>query len=63
MNSRVKYTIALLSFLGGNIFAQDVHFSQMEFSPLTLNPGLAGANSGFKVSGENSIWEKWNFHH
>ena len=25
--------------------AQDVHFSQMSYSPLTLNPALAGANS------------------
>lgn len=25
--------------------AQDVHFSQMPYSPLTLNPALAGANS------------------
>jgi type IX secretion system PorP/SprF family membrane protein len=28
-----------------NVHGQDVHFSQMEFSPLTLNPALAGANS------------------
>ena len=27
------------------VLAQDIHFSQMEFSPLTLNPALAGANS------------------
>lgn len=26
-------------------FSQDIHFSQMEYSPLTLNPALAGANS------------------
>jgi type IX secretion system PorP/SprF family membrane protein len=25
--------------------AQDVHFSQMQYSPMLLNPGLAGANS------------------
>ncbi|MCE2711458.1 MAG: PorP/SprF family type IX secretion system membrane protein [Cryomorphaceae bacterium] len=28
--------------------AQDVHFSHAEFSPLTLNPGLAGALSPFQ---------------
>jgi type IX secretion system PorP/SprF family membrane protein len=28
-----------------NTFSQDIHFSHFEFSPLTLNPGLAGANS------------------
>ena len=26
-------------------FAQDVHFSQYEYAPLQLNPGLAGANA------------------
>lgn len=31
--------------LGVSVKAQDVHFSHMEFSPLTLNPALAGANS------------------
>lgn len=30
------------------VSAQDVHFSQMEFSPLTLNPALAGANSNLQ---------------
>lgn len=28
--------------------AQDVHFSQAEISPLTLNPALAGANASFQ---------------
>lgn len=28
-----------------SVSGQDVHFSHMEFSPLTLNPALAGANS------------------
>jgi type IX secretion system PorP/SprF family membrane protein len=28
--------------------AQDVHFSQAEVSPLTLNPALAGANASFQ---------------
>jgi len=28
--------------------AQDVHFSQTEFSPLTLNPALAGASASFQ---------------
>lgn len=30
------------------VSAQDVHFSQMSLSPLTLNPALAGANFGLE---------------
>jgi type IX secretion system PorP/SprF family membrane protein len=26
------------------VFSQDIHFSQMEFTPLAINPALAGAN-------------------
>ena len=37
--------LALATFFTASVFAQDIHFSQMEFSPLTLNPALAGANS------------------
>jgi type IX secretion system PorP/SprF family membrane protein len=37
----------LITFFGipSGSFSQDIHFSQVEFSPLTLNPGLVGANS------------------
>tara|TARA_R110002072_G_scaffold232309_3_gene389735 strand:+ start:6678 stop:7718 length:1041 start_codon:yes stop_codon:yes gene_type:complete len=47
----LKKSIALIVFLtlGTNTMAQDVHFSQMEYSPLTLNPALAGANSPLQV--------------
>ena len=31
------------------IFAQDIHFSQFYFSPLTLNPALAGTNGDLQV--------------
>lgn len=37
--------LALATFFTASAFAQDIHFSQMEFCPLTLNPALAGANS------------------
>ena len=30
------------------LYAQDVHFSQVELSPLTLNPALAGSTSAFR---------------
>ena len=41
------FTLSAISLiaLGNALHAQDVHFSHMEYSPMTLNPGLAGANS------------------
>ncbi|MFN5878354.1 MAG: PorP/SprF family type IX secretion system membrane protein [Flavobacteriales bacterium] len=42
---RITSKLALATFFAASTFAQDIHFSQMEFSPLTLNPALAGANS------------------
>jgi len=49
----IKTTILLASFglcIGLHSYAQDVHFSQMEYSPMMLNPGLAGANSAFQAN-------------
>jgi type IX secretion system PorP/SprF family membrane protein len=37
---------------------QDVHFSQMEFSPLTLNPGMAGMHS--PLQGIVNYRNQWN---
>ena len=53
MNKTNKFSFVYFLFLfccllGGNLKAQDVHFSQVEYSPLTLNPALAGANSAFQ---------------
>ena len=42
---RMAGNLAISSFCFFASFSQDIHFSQMEFSPLTLNPALAGANS------------------
>lgn len=40
------FTVSLLVMQNsGNIFAQDIHFSQASNSPLMLNPALAGANN------------------
>lgn len=47
-----------LCYFHFNILAQDVHFSQMEFAPLTLNPGLAGANS--PMQGIVNYRSQWN---
>lgn len=36
--------IALITvFFGSTLLAQDIHFSAMDYSPLTLNPAMAGA--------------------
>lgn len=41
----LKTLLAGLLIITGNCtFAQDIHFSQVSFSPLTLNPALTGAN-------------------
>jgi type IX secretion system PorP/SprF family membrane protein len=58
MKTLVIYAIALLPFFGENLFAQDVHFSQMEYSPLSLNPALAGANS--PMQGIVNYRSQWN---
>ncbi|MBW7867773.1 MAG: PorP/SprF family type IX secretion system membrane protein [Brumimicrobium sp.] len=39
-------------------FAQDVHFSMMRFSPLTVNPGLAGLNG--KYNAIVNFKNQWN---
>lgn len=43
--STLTFICALTLGAASPSLAQDVHFSQMQFSPLLLNPGLAGANS------------------
>ena len=43
----MKTTISLIlsiGFYSATVFSQDIHFSQFYMSPLTLNPGMAGAN-------------------
>jgi len=42
----------------GMSFRQDIHFSQMEYSPMTLNPALAGANSS--LQGIVNYRSQWN---
>lgn len=55
-----KTTIILgiigLIALGAN--AQDIHFSNMEYSPMTLNPALAGANNDLQVI--SNYRTQWN---
>lgn len=42
--------IVMVFCLTGFISGQDIHFSNAEFSPLVLNPALAGANSGLQAN-------------
>lgn len=45
--------------IGFSSFAQDIHFSHIEHSPLTLNPALCGANSPMQaVINYRNQWSK-----
>ena len=52
----------VLSFIAAllvlSVSAQDVHFSQMRFSPFTVNPGLAGLDG--KIQGIVNYRSQWN---
>lgn len=50
--------IALVACSVSQLIAQDIHFSHMEYSPLTLNPALAGANS--PMQGIVNYRSQWN---
>lgn len=53
MKTTSSLKIFLFVCLLGNstlFFSQDVHFSQMSFAPLTLNPAMAGANYANQAS-------------
>ena len=46
----IKYFAFVVAFVGSfTTQAQDVHFSQIGYSPLTVNPALAGANSPLQI--------------
>jgi len=55
MRSLIFITAGILSL---NTSAQDVHFSNMEFSPMTLNPALAGAN--YDLQAISNYRTQWN---
>jgi type IX secretion system PorP/SprF family membrane protein len=50
--------IIVLGIVSTNSFAQDIHFSNMEFSPMTLNPALAGAN--YDLQAISNYRTQWN---
>ncbi len=58
MKKLSSYLLAGGLMFSATIVAQDVHFSHFEFSPLTLNPALAGANS--PMQGIVNYRSQWN---
>lgn len=42
-------TSFLIAAFGSTLFAQDIHFTQMRYSPLNLNPALAGAEQNLQA--------------
>ena len=50
LNIIKSLVIGLFFLFSISLNAQDVHFSQMEFAPLTFNPALAGANNALEAS-------------
>lgn len=42
----IIWIVSTCSFINNNTIAQDIHFSQYVFSPLAINPALAGAFNG-----------------
>src|SRR5690606_32164362 len=50
--------IGVVLALGLYVNGQDIHFSQINHSPLTLNPGLAGAN--YDVQATVNYKSQWN---
>jgi type IX secretion system PorP/SprF family membrane protein len=58
MKNKNIFSLSLWA-LCSTLLAQDLHFSNPEYSPLTLNPALAGANSGMQANLNHRIqWGK-----
>lgn len=56
----MKYVIIIVVILLSTapVHSQDIHFSQMAFSPLTLNPALTGAN--YALQANINYRNQWN---
>jgi type IX secretion system PorP/SprF family membrane protein len=54
----IASSIALMSLSQLFTFAQDVHFSNMDYSPMTLNPGLVGAK--YEANATINYRSQWN---
>lgn len=55
---KIIFNSTLFSLLSFMTLAQDIHFSNMDFSPMTLNPGLAGVQH--EVSASMIYRSQWN---
>ena len=45
---RKKILAIFILFSSGNLIAQDIHFSQVNMTPLLLNPAQAGAEASMR---------------
>lgn len=52
------FTLLITIMLWTSAFGQDIHFSQMRYTPLTVNPALAGADG--KIRGLVNYRSQWN---
>lgn len=50
MKLALRITLIFLVSLTGTVSAQDIHFSQPEFSPMSLNPSLTGLEGPLRFS-------------
>jgi type IX secretion system PorP/SprF family membrane protein len=50
--------LGLAGVVSFSSFSQDIHFSNMDYSPMTLNPGLAGAN--YDLQAISNYRTQWN---
>lgn len=58
-NKLIKGAVAFIAIVSiQSVSAQDIHFSQMPYSPLNLNPALAGANFDIQaIANYKSQWQ------
>jgi len=59
LNSDRVWGVILFLTLNLSVFAQDIHFSQFQYSPMNLNPGLTGVFSG-DMRFVNNFKPQWN---
>jgi type IX secretion system PorP/SprF family membrane protein len=53
----MKKFICILSIVSSCVYAQDIHFTQIQYFPLTLNPAMSGAN--YALSGNAIYRNQW----
>jgi type IX secretion system PorP/SprF family membrane protein len=58
MKNRKLFSALLIAFSSMSVVAQDIHFSQFNFAPLTLNPAQAGAQ--FDVRAIGNYRNQWS---